>query len=140
MVAKVVIIDAKTKNKARVTEFGQLVVAPIDYSIPVTAEMDTVDTPFLLVTPEAGKSVVITTFLVSANRNVGVNDATVNLYTSDTIDGALPANPEVRLEIPKSSNLPLTGLNLLLPPGKFILAQTNDATVFVTLGYYRVPV
>jgi hypothetical protein len=140
MVAKVTIVDALTKHKATVTEFGQLVVAPVDYSAPVTAEMNTPNVPYLLISPVEGKGVVVTTIILTANRNVGVNDATVTLYTSDVADGAIPANPEVKLEMIKSSNLPLSGLNLFIPKGRFIIAQTNDATIFVTLGFYRVPV
>jgi hypothetical protein len=140
MVAKSVIIDPLTKNKAMVTEFGQLVVAPIAYSAPVTAEMDTADTPYLLISPVANKGIVITTIILTANRNVGINDATVTLYTSDVADGVIPANPEVKLEMIKSSTLPLSGLNLFVPEGRFIIAQTDDATVFVTLGFYRVPI
>lgn len=139
MVVKVVIQDPKTKNKAAVTEFGQLVVAPIDYSQPITAEMSSIDTPYLLISPVEEKGIVITTLILNANRNVGVNDATVVLYTADTKDAAVPASPEVKLQMIKSSSLPLTGLNLLIPKGKFVIAQTDDATVFVTLGFYRIP-
>jgi len=140
MVVKVVIQDPQTKNKAAVTEFGQLIVAPIDYSSPITAEMSLVNTPYLLVSPVEGKGIVFTTLILTANRQVGVNDATVTIYTAETEDGAIPANPEVQLEMIKSSTLPLTGLNLLIPEGRFVLAQTDDATVFVTLGFYRIPI
>lgn len=140
MTAKVSIIDPLTKNSATVTEFGQLVVSPVDYSSPVTAAMTIANSPYLLISPVEGKGVVITTVILTANRNVGVNDATVTLYTSDVADGIISANPEVQLEMIKSSSLPLAGLNLFIPEGRFIIAQTNDATVFVTLGFYRVPV
>ena len=140
MTAKVSIIDPLTKNSATVTEFGQFVVSPVDYSSPVTAAMTIPNLPYLLISPVEGKGVVITTVILTANRNIGVNDATVTLYTSDVADGPILANPEVQLEMIKSSSLPLAGLNLFIPEGRFIIAQTNDATVFVTLGFYRVPV
>jgi hypothetical protein len=139
MTAPILICDPQTGYKAKVTEFGQLVVAPIAYSSPITAEMSLINTPYLLVSPVQDKSIVFTTLILTANRDVGVNDATVSIYTTATAEGILPANPEVALEMIKSSTLPLTGLNLLIPQGRFVFAQTNDNTVFITLGYYRVP-
>jgi len=140
MVVKVVIQDPQTKNKAAVTEFGQLVVAPIDYSTPITAEMSNASTPYLLVSPIQGKAIVITALILNANKNVGVNDATVTLYTADTKDAVISASPEIQLQMIKNSNLPLTGLNFLIPEGKFVIAQTDDATIFLTLGFYRIPI
>ena len=140
MTAPVVICDPLTGSRASVTKFGQLIVAPVDYSIPVTVSMSLVDTPYLLVSPSDGKAIVITSAIITANRLVGVNDATISIYSSDTADGAIPASPEITLEMIKSTTLPLTGLNLLIPKGKFLLAQTDDNTVFLTIGYYRVPV
>lgn len=139
MVAHVVIVDPVTRMKARVTEFGQVVVAPVNYSTPVTVEMSSINTPYLLVSPKEGKSVVITAAILTANKSVGVNDATVTIYASDTADGAVTTDAIVSLEMIKNSTLPLTGLNFIVPPGKFILSTTNDATVFITAGYYTVP-
>ena len=134
------ISDPKTGNKASVTEFGQLVVAPVDYSTPVTASMSVIDTPYMLISPVSGKAIVVTAMILTANRNIGINDATVTIYASDTADGVIPSTPEITLEMAKNSSLPLTGINFLIPKGKFLLAQTNDATVFLTVGFYRVPI
>lgn len=140
MAAPTVLIDPVNGNKARVTEFGQLIVAPIAYSTPVTVEMSLIDTPYLFVCPVEGKSIVITSVVLTANKSVGVNDATINIYASDTDAGSVPVNPIVTLEMIKNSTLPLTGLNFIIPPGKFILATTSDNTIFATTGFYRVPI
>lgn len=140
MSAPIVITDPMTGKAAMVSKFGQLITSPIDYSTPFTAAMSSSNTPYLLVSPIGGKSIVITTLILTANKSVGANDATVSIYTTDTIDGALTSTPEVQLEMIKKSSLPLTGLNLIIPEGKFLFAQTDDNTVYATIGYYRVPV
>jgi hypothetical protein len=134
------IIDPRTGNKATVTKFGQMVTSPIDYSTPKTVEMTVINTPYVLIEPVEEKAPVVTTFIMTANKAVGTNDATISVYAADTFNAPLPTEPEIKLELAKNSQLALSGLNLLLPEGKFILAQTNDNTIFLTIGFYRVPV
>ena len=141
MTAPLVIKDSKTGQSARVTRFGQMVVAPLAYSEPVTIEMDVVDTAFNFLTPESGKNIVITDILVSANKDVSnVDPAEIEIYEADEFDSLILAPSIISPRLVRAGNLPLTGLNLLVPEGKWVNAKTNDNNILVTLMFYRVAV
>ena len=137
-----VIKDPLSGNAATVTAFGQLVVAPVAYSAVIQSTLDTTDTAFNLLEPSQGQQIVITDIILTANREVGVNDATVELYLAIGPDELVftPADAVLSLELEKNGKLALNGLNLITRAGAWINAKTNDATIFVTLMYYRVPV
>ncbi len=137
-----VIKDGYTGNTATVTEFGQLVVAPVAYSSVVQAELAVINTAYNLLEPSQGQQIVITDIILTANRLVGANDATVDLYLADAPDALVftPADAVLSLELEKNGKLALTGLNLITRAGTWINAKTNDNTVFVTIMFYRVPV
>lgn len=128
-------------NIAKVSRFGQLITSPIDYSDSITQELTTINTAFNLIEPKAGSSIVITDILVSSAKTVSNTDpADIEIYEAGQIDTIVVDNSIVRPQLLRASNLPLTGLNLLVPEGKFVNAKTDDATVLVTLMFYRVPV
>jgi len=124
-------------TEACVTERGQLVTAPLEFSsaYPVTASID--DTAFNFVPPISGKQFVITDILLYANKSVGVNDATVEVYeatsaTEITVDKSILA-----IEMLRQSSRDNTGLNLIVSPGRWVNIKTNDNTIFATImGYY----
>lgn len=135
------IIDSRDGVAARVTRYGQLVVSPLDYSTPVTVEMTTINTAYNMLVPETGKNIVITDVLVSADKNVSPTaPAEIEIYEADAVDSLTPAPSLVRPRLISAGNLPLIGLNVLVPEGKWLNAKTNDGTVLVTVMYYRVPV
>ena len=140
MAAPVYIVDPKTGNKATVSEFGQLTVSPVDYSTSVQASMIDVNTVYNLVEPVDGKLIIITDLILTANKSVGTNDATVSLYTTNVKDSLIEKDKIIEIEMASRSNMVLTGLNLKVDAGLYINSKTNDNTVFVTLMYYRVPV
>ena len=139
MTAPVRIIDPHTGVGARVTEFGQLVTSPIDYSTSSQIVADVADLPYNLVGPEHGRSIIITSILLTANKNVGVNDATVTMYSATT-ETATTGTDILQIELARNGQLVLTGLNLRIDSGLFLNVKTNDATVYATVFYYRVPV
>ena len=140
MVAPVKIVDPKSGIAATVTEFGQLITAPVDYSVVTQAEASTIDTAYNLVEPTSGQQVVVTDIILSANRSIGVNDATVVLYTATAPDTTTVDGGILSLELEKNGKMILTGLNLITEAGKWINIKTNDATIFATVMYYRVPI
>ena len=140
MSSPTVIKDAATGNQATVTRFGQLVVAAVDYSTPVTKTLDVINTAYNFVEPSMNHSVVITDIILTANKNVGAGDATVTIYEAESIDTTTSIKDILNLEMIKQSNLPLTGLNMIVSEGSFVNAKTNDDDVFVTIMYYKVPV
>lgn len=134
------IIDPYSGAKARVSEFGQLVVAPLAYSKPSFKKLDVINTAFSFIAPVDGHQIVITDIIMTANKNVGVSDATVDIYEADSVTSTAIKQSIIALEMIKQSNLALTGLNLLVPDGLWVNAKTDDNDIFVTLMYYRVPV
>lgn len=136
-----VITDPKTGNVARVTKFGQLVAAPLDYSVPIEVDLVLPGVAFNFLEPVPGESIVITDIIVSSNKDVSQTDpAEVDIFEADTVDSTI-ANPRIiKPQLTRSSNLTLNGLNLLVPEGKYINATTTDATIILTIMFYRVPV
>lgn len=136
-----VIKDPKTGNTARVTRFGQLVTTPLAYSLPVTQDMDVVDTAFNFASPKEGQSIVITGIFVSANNSVSNTvPAEVEIYTADAADSTTVVRSILQPRLSRSSNVPITGLNLLIGPGVWVNGKTNDNDILLTVMFYRVPV
>lgn len=128
--------------RAKVTKYGQLVTAPLDYSSLIQEKLSLINVAYNLLEPTQGQQIVITGIILTANRLVGVNDATVDLYLADseTEQAFSPDDAVLSLELEKNGKLPLTGLNIITQEGKWINAKTNDNDIFITLLYYRVPV
>ncbi len=136
-----VIKDHKTGQAARVTEYGQLVVAPLAYSTPVEVTMSAAGTIYNFIEPSAGQSVVITDIVVSADKSVSsTTPAEINIYEADAPDGPVSVANIVTPQLVRSDNFILTGLNLLVPEGLWVNATTDDATIKLTIMFYRVPV
>jgi len=135
-----VIVDSNSGLQAKVTKFGQLVVAPIQYSTPVTDSLITINTAFNFITPEQEKSVVITDIIVSADKNVSnVDPANIEIFQASAADTTTVDTAIVSPQLSRASNLALNGLNLLVPEGKWVNAKTNDNNILVTIMFYRVP-
>jgi hypothetical protein len=141
MTIGIVIEDAHgTDAKAKVLSNGQVVTGPYAFSTASTQTMDVAATSYTFWPPESGKRFVVTDVLVYANRNVGVNDATVEIYEST--DGPATGTVSKELltfEIASKTGRDLVGLNLIITEGSWINAETDDDDVFLTImGYYVV--
>lgn len=141
MAAPSVIKDHKTGQLARVTEFGQLVVAPLAYSTPIEATMVTPGVAYNLIEPSGGQSIVITDIVASADKNVSATTpAEVLIYEAEAPDTLASVANIVTPELVRAGNFILTGLNLIIPEGLWVNATTDDATIKLTIMFYRVPV
>jgi len=125
---------------AHITDFGALAVAPLKFSTPQFVELTAANVPGNFVSPTPGSSIVITDITIHANRNVGVNDATVEIYEASGIDVTAAIKTIFKQEVPKNSTLPLNGLHWMARPGAFLNVKSNDTIVFVNLACYFVPV
>ena len=140
MTAPIKIVDPKTGVVARVTQFGQLVTAPLNFSTPVNVKLDVINTVFTIINPQDGKNIIIDSLVITANKNVGVNDATVTLYSAVDDEDIAPGAAEILFEMKKNTNIVLTGLNFIIPEGRYFLAKTDDADIYITAGYYYAPI
>lgn len=139
MVAPVTIVDPDSSVSPKVTKSGQLVTSPIEYSAPVSLNLDTVDTAFNFITPEHGKSIVITDIIASADKIVsGTTPADIVIYESDSATSLTELAVIVRPQLTRANNFILTGLNLITPNGVWINAKSSDNNVLVTLMFYRI--
>lgn len=136
-----VIKDLKTGQSARVTEYGQLVVAPLAYSTPVLLSMVTPGIAYNFIEPAGGQSVVITDIIVSADKDVSATTpAEIAIYEADAPDTLNVVASIVTPQLVRSDNFILSGLNLLVPEGLWVNATTSDSTIKLTIMFYRVPV
>ena len=124
-------------TEACVTSRGQLVVAPLDFSLAYTQVALLNNTAFSFVPPLPGKRFIVTDILLYANKGVGANDANVTIYeagseTSTTVDRTI-----LSVEMLKQTSRDMIGLNLIISEGKWLNIKTDDNTIFSTvMGYY----
>ena len=132
------IMDGKgSKSKAAVTSRGQVVVGPIAFNVAYFNSLALVATPYNYVGPIAGKQFVIDGIIASSNKSVSATDgAEVCIYEADAADGA-SVKELLTLDIGKLDRAVITQLNLSTNTGVWLNAETDDATVNLTIiGYY----
>lgn len=127
-----------SKKLAKVTAKGQLVVGPIDFSEAFNATLGTAAAAVNVVPPLHGFNFIITSILLYANRNVGVNDATVTIFESSVgPTSSVPTKVIFTSEVPKQTSRDVQPLNLQVTESRWVNAVTDDDDVFVTImGYY----
>lgn len=133
-----VIGDGTSGHKASVTSLGQLITAPLDYDIDSSVTFDAVDTAFNMVPPLSGKRIVISGILLYANKGVGPDDATVEIYEADAVDSIVVLKHIIQTEMPRKTPRDILPLNLLTNPGVWINGKTDDISIFTTLFCYYV--
>lgn len=135
-----VIKDSNSGLQAKVTKYGQLVVAPLQYSTPVTDSLITINTAFNFIVPEQDQSIVITDIIVSADKSVSnTTPANIEIYQAASADTTTVDAAIVSPQLLRGGDATITGLNLLVPDGKWVNAKTDDNNVLVTIMFYRVP-
>ena len=124
-------------TEAIVTDRGQLVTSPLDFSSAYTKEVNATATAFNFIGPIAGKRFIITDILLYADKNVGVNDASVQIYEANSVTSTVESKTILDIEMVKQTSRDITGLNLILTEGVYLNIKTDDATIFSTvMGYY----
>lgn len=132
--------DNDSKLNARVTKYGQLVTAPLQYSTPIFREMNSTGTAFNFITPSAGKSIVITDIIASADKSVSnTTPADIIIFSAAEANLTTPIQTIVRPQLTGSSNFTLPGQNIIIGQGLWINATTDDATILLTIMFYLVP-
>lgn len=141
MSTPVQIVDGNgTKKKATVTNAGQLVVGPVAYNDISNRTMGTDNTAVNFFGPRAGEQFVINSIILYANRNVGVNDATVVIYEATSATETTVAKTLFTTEMVKQVGRNFDNLNLLVNQGVYINGKTDDDDVFGTILGYYIPV
>ena len=121
-----------------VNEHGALKTVPEKPSTAKAQNMDLVNTAYNFVIPMAGQQFFITGFIVSTDKDVGVNGSAVIIYEASSLTSTTA--DKVIFEIPmlKNEQFGLAGLMVEVTEGKWVNAKHDDDDVFVTiLGYYE---
>lgn len=126
-----------TSNKAKVTSRGQLVTSPLEFSEVYNTVITEANTAFNIIEPKPNKRFVITDIILYANKDVGINDATITIYGSDAANSLEVLGVVTSLELPKKDKIIMNGLNILSTPGLWINIKSNETIIYVTMaGYY----
>lgn len=133
------IVDTTSHNHAKITSRGELVVAPFNFSSVQFQNMNSDNTAFNFFGPSANQQFVITTVIADADRNVGANGATVDIYEADSATEGTIVKQILKFDLVKQTSKILTGLNLAITTGKWINAKSDDSNILMTIGGYFVP-
>jgi len=134
----VVITDGLCGRTAKVTEYGQVVTAPLDFSDSIPHDLLIINTAYNFFGPRPNKIFIITAMVFSGEKtSVGVNGATVDVYEADSATSTTVEVSKLRVVVPQITPVIMTGLNLKVSTGKWLNAKTDDNNVLVTImGYY----
>ena len=136
---KAVITSGDSKNVAKVTSNGELVVSQLSLNDSYYQSLTIANTVYNLIEPRAGYSFVIDGIAISGSKDVNNTDgAAVSIYAADSATEALSSeNIIIPFSVTRLSRSNATGMRLRTPSTKFINAVTSSAVVeLVILGYY----
>lgn len=138
----VCILDGGGSGKrARVSSSGQVATAPFAFDLTEFRELNATNTAFNFYPPVAGNQFVITVMRIKAARSVSNTvDARIIIYESNTETGTAAHRILHEEALIRGENATLNPTNILCSRGAWISARTNDATVFITIMGYYVPV
>jgi hypothetical protein len=119
---------------AKVTNNGELVTGPLEYSEPYYMELGVAAQIYSIVPGKANKRFLITGILLGADRNVAT-DCTINIYEATSAEGT--ADKEIlTIDLNKGEHTFLN-INVATQETRWINGTTDDDDVDVTIfGYY----
>ena len=125
---------------AKVNKFGELAVGQSAYESVSSVKLDVVNTAYNLVPARGDAYTILTGLVLTANKNVGANDAVVSIYSS--VEDANSRTVESSLfttELASKDSIVIP-TKILVEPGRWINAETDDDDVFATITYYYINV
>lgn len=126
-------------NTPLITQYGELVVAPISYNIASTVSLIADDTGLVLVPPIMGKRIVVTGIILSGSKSISTTDAAdVEVYESTTGIGEDVATSLLLADVGRSQTPPIPPMNVITSEGTWVMAKTSDETVKVTVYCYYI--
>lgn len=128
-----------TSNVAKVNSDGVLAVGPLKSSIPISQELDVINTPFNFFRAKEEEKFVVTDIIINADNFVSINGADVTIYEANSVTSLTILKTIIQIDIGRSQTVPITGLQLDVSAGVFINAQTDSTNVNLTIAGYFVP-
>ncbi len=134
--AAVVQIIGESGATARVTNSGELVVAPLSYDEVANQTLDSANVAENFFAPKSQQQFVVTGIVANADKSV-TTDVVVDVYEADSLTSATIDKAIFHFEMLKNGDKDLIGLRILVNSGVFINAKADDANVNITImGYY----
>ena len=125
------------ERKVCVTNSGELVTSALHYDNTVFHAMSSTGTAYSFYPPLRDKQFVITGFIAVSDKNVGANDALVEIYEANSVTSTVVQKALPTFAITKNSVVDPTGLRILVQEGFWVNAKTDIATINMTMfGYY----
>lgn len=129
--------SSKSGVEASVSDYGELVTAPLNYNSVSYQELASTGTAYNFATPKAGEEIILNGIIVSAGKNVSATTAAeVVLFRATGPDSAVVDKVIVSLELLKNERSSYFGLNLKIQNGFWINATTTDAEIKMSVFYY----
>lgn len=126
---------------AKVTQLGQLVVAPLAYDETEFRELAVDNTAYNFYVPKSGKQFVITGIRAKADRQVSPTaDADVVIYEAAAPDTTTVAKVLHQEAMVQGESIALLPLNILVNTGVWVNAKTTDDDIHMTIFGYYIPV
>ena len=124
--------------RGSVTKHGQVVTGEASYSQPSAQEMGVASTGYMFIEPRQGKSIVIKTIYLFANRNVSSTiEADVEIYTSTTGIGTTVKDSILQAGLLKQSDI-VINMNTIVEEGLWVMGKTSDDDIKATIYYYYI--
>lgn len=126
-------------TKALVSDRGELIVAPLSFSVPYYVSVAAANTPYEVVQGKAEKCFVITALLLASDKTFGsaTTAETLTIYEANPADLTTNEKTIIQIDLLKNDRITPTGLNLLVNQAKSLVAIGTDFAVDVTIaGYY----
>ena len=141
MALPVYIEDKGTRLPAKVTEYNQIVVGPLDYSTAYNTALVVDNQPYELVRGKVGSRFVITDLLIVTLKSVSPSTAaTIVIYEAEVADISTNVGTIVELDMLARDKLAVTGLNIISQgKARSLVGTTTDGTVNVLVSGYYVP-
>lgn len=125
-------------HKVRVTHSGELVTVRGEYDAATAAVMSATATAYNLAVPKNEFSFIITGIIINADKNVSAtNGSNIRIYEATTDTSISDTKLLFTLNLLKNDSEVITSILIKTTEGRYINADTDDATVNITLlGYY----
>lgn len=129
---------AGSNAEAKVTQYNQLVTAPLEFSTAYNATAGTANTAANFVGPGSNQRFVITSIMLYANQQVSnTADATVVIYEATSDSTTTVSKNILTTNMVRQDRIILNNTNIIVSEGKWVNLKTTDDDVFGTIfGYY----
>lgn len=144
MTIPVILEDGRGSGvSVKISPCGELITRVFNYSITSSAILNSDDTAFNLFGPVSKSNFIVTSIIISTNKDITINGTLVEVYASDLEDSTIISNEILTVNMLKNTSIPVTPLLSKIDVGKFLNVKHDDismnAVVYCTVTGYFTP-